>query len=98
MELGGPERDGRDRADPDRVGRSVWGRGGGVWRILGPVDDLDDTEFGPVPAWEKVEDWRLLHRAALPTDRQRKGKNGDTRSWATLLHRRPSGPQSEKWR
>jgi hypothetical protein len=94
-ELGGPEWDRRNWADSDRVGRSVRGRGGGVWRILGPVEDLDDTEFVPV---SKDENWRSLRRAALPTDRQRKGKNGDTRSWATLLRRRPSGPQSEKWR
>ena len=95
-ELGGPERDGRNWVDSDRVGRSVRGRGGdGMWRILGPVEDLDDTEFVPVP---KDENWRSLRRAALPTDRQCKRKNGDTRSWATLLRRRPSVPQSEKWR
>lgn len=66
---------------------------------MGPVDDLDDTEFVPVPAWEKFEvlvkalvaekdeDWRSLHRAALLADLQCKGRNGDTKNWATLLRR-----------
>jgi tetratricopeptide (TPR) repeat protein len=66
-ELGGLEQDRRTRTESHRVGRSVWGRTDGMWRIIGPVDDVDDTEFVPVPA-EVTRLWSRVKRALVANE------------------------------
>jgi tetratricopeptide (TPR) repeat protein len=49
----------RSRTDSNRVGRSVWDRADGVWRILAPVYDSD---VGPVPE-EVTRLWGCVRKA-----------------------------------